>query len=208
MKKLTYLVASFIVFSNVLLAQDIDSKEALLDTVANEACECINKKTIDFETVQQSRLEMEFGLCILESYSKHKKEADKYFTISLTDEQSLEALGADVAIKMMGICSDFMMKVVGTYTASEFEEGKDDIIIVGQVTNIQESLFNTIELKDTDNRMQKILWLEYFEGDHLLYDLNKLKKMKVKITCYEYEMFDPKIKEYRNFKIIKKISVL
>lgn len=208
MKLVTLVLCLLVVFTNSLSSQSDEQKDALLQTIANESCDCINKKQIDFATVQQAQLEMEFGFCILESYSKNKKEADKVLNLTFSDEQSMEALGADVAIKMMGVCPDFMTKVAGVYASSEFEAAKDDIIIVGYVTNIQESLFNIVEVKDTDNRLQKLLWLEYFEGDNLLYDLNKLKKNKVKITCYEYEMFDPKIKDYRNFKIIKKMTIL
>ncbi len=208
MKSIIFIVCIVLGFHHTLLAQEDDLKDTLLETIAVEACDCINKKQIDFENVQQSKLEMEFGFCILESYSKHRKEADKILPLSFSDDQSMEALGANVAIKMMGVCPEFINKVAGIYAEEEFEAAKDDIIIVGQVTNIQESLFSTVEIKDTDDRVQKVLWLEYFEGDNLLYDFNKLKKSKVKITCYEYEMFDPKIKDYRNFKIIKKMTIL
>lgn len=209
MNKITYLLVAMLIFNNYSFAQDKEElKDKLFDDIAIGACECLARKNLDFTALEQSKIEMEFGFCILESYGKLKKEADKLVNVSFSDEQSLEQLGVDVAFKMMAHCPDYMTVIAGNYAADEFEEGKDDITIVGYITNIQEFQFNTVELMDTDNRLQKALWLEYFEGDNLLHDLNKLKKSKVKITCYEYEMYDPKIKEYRNFKIIKKISVL
>ena len=144
----------------------------------------------------------------MESYSKHKKEADKHLDVSFDDEQSLENLGVEVALKMMTHCSDFMMKLAGGYAADEFEKAKEDITLVGKIVNIHESQFSIVELRDTDDRIQKLLWLEYFEGSNLLEDLNKLKKKRLKVTYIEKEMYDPKIGEYRNFKVIKKIIVL
>ncbi|MFG6685901.1 hypothetical protein ACGK9U_04905 [Mariniflexile sp. HNIBRBA6329] len=209
MNKITYLFLTMLLFNYFSFAQEKeDLKDKLFDDIAIGTCECLTRKDLDFTAMEQSKIEMEFGFCILESYGKLKKEADKLVNVSFNDEQSLEQLGVDVAFKMMTHCPDYMTVIAGNYAADEFEEGKDDIILVGHVTNIQESQFNTVELMDTDNRLQKVLWLEYFEGDNLLHDLNKLKKSKVKITCYEFEMFDPRIKEYRNFKIIKKISLL
>ena len=209
MNKITCLLVVIILFNNFSFAQDKEAlKDKLFDDIAIGTCECLTRKNLDFTSLEQSKIEMEFGFCVLESYGKIKTEADKLINVSFSDEQSLEQLGVDVAFKMMTHCPDYITILAGNYAADEFEEGKDDIILVGYITDIQEAQFNTIELKDTDNRLQKALWLEYFEGDNLLKDLNKLKKSKVKIICYEFEMFDPKIKEYRNFKIIKKISIL
>ena len=209
MNKPTYLLIVLLIFTNFSFAQDDEElKDKLFDDIALGTCECLNRKNLDFSDMEQGTLEMEFGFCVLESYGKLKKEADKLINVSFSDEKSLEQLGIDVALKMMTHCPDYMSVIAGNYAADDFEEGKEDIIIVGNITNMQESQFNTIEIMDTDNRTQKVLWLEYFEGDNLISDFNKLKKSKVKITCYETELYDPKIKEYRNFKVIKKISVL
>lgn len=209
MYKTSYLLIVLLSISTFSFAQDKeDLKDELFDTIAVETCECVSKKNLDVTVLTQGQIEMEFGFCILESYGKHKKNAENLINVSFSDEESLEQLGVDVAIKMMAHCPDVMSIIAGNYAADEFEEAKNDIFIFGQVTKIEESQFNTIELKDTDDRIQKVLWLEYFEGDNLFNDLNKLKKAKVKVTCYQSELYDPRIKEYRNFKIIKKITVL
>lgn len=205
--KNTYILALVLFTSlNMAFAQKIDSKDALLEKIAQETCECVNKKDLTASNLASSKLELEYGLCVMESYGKHKKLADKYLDISFDDDESLENLGVEVALKMMTYCSDFMMKLAGDYAADEFEEAKEDKVSAGSIINIEKSQFNIVELKDTDNRIQKLLWLEYFEGEHLLKDLGKLKNKKVRVTYVEKEMYDPRIGDYRNFKIIKKIK--
>ncbi len=207
-KSTTYLLIFSSIFCNFLFAQDIDSKDKLLDLIAIETCDCVNNKDLDFSTIESTQLELEYGLCVMESYSKNKELTDKYLEVSFDDEKSLENLGVEVALKMMTHCSDFMMKLAGDYAADELEATKEDVVIVGKITNIQESQFNIVEIRDTGNRVQKLLWLEYFEGGNLFDDLGKLKKKKVKVTYIEKELYDPKIDDYRNFKIIKKIALL
>ncbi|TXG39635.1 hypothetical protein [Seonamhaeicola maritimus] len=201
-----YLLFFSLAFWSITNAQKIDSKDALLNKIAQETCECVNKKNLNELGISSSQIELEYGLCVMESYGKNKKNADKFLEISFDDEESLESLGVEVALKMMTYCSEFMMKLAGDYAADEFEEAKNDIVVVGFIANVEKSQFNIIELKDTDNRTQKLLWLEFFEGENQLSDLGKLKNKKVRVTYQEREMYDPKIGDYRNFKVIKKIK--
>jgi len=192
-------------FANILNAQ-IDSKDKVLDAIAIHTCECVNKKDIDLTIKDSAKLELEFGVCIMEGYSKYKAEADKYLNVSFNNENSLEQLGEDVALKMVTHCQDVIVTLAGTYTEEE-EEGSS-VSIYGEFSRLKKDQFNTVIFKDNDNRNQKLLWLTYFDGAELFDNTDDLKNKKLKVTYYELELFDPKINEYRNFKILQSVSII
>ena len=52
MIKKTYLLLTITLFCNFLFAQEeIDPKDELLNQIAIETCECVNKKDIDFSAM-------------------------------------------------------------------------------------------------------------------------------------------------------------
>lgn len=202
------ILLTFLGVNDGLIAQDEDKKEELLDVISMETCDCINKKNIDFAEIERTKLELEFGFCVMESYAKRKNDAEKYLGVTLSDEASLEKLGEDIAFKMMNNCPDIILALAGQYVEDELEEIEESMTMIGDVVGLTSSQFNILSVKDKDNRTQKFLWLEYFEGEELLKDIAKLKKETVKVSFFNLELFDPKINEYRNFKVINSIIVL
>jgi len=204
-KTILFISITFVTFFANAQSEEAD---ALLDKISMETCECVENKGLDYSKISSSKLELEFGICIMESYAKNKRKAEKYLDVSLNDDASLEKFGEDIGFLMVNNCPDVIMALAGNYAADEFEETKDDLTLTGKIINIETTQFNTIEIKDDSNRVQKLLWLEYFEGEEFLSNSKVLKKKNMEVVYIEKELYDPKIKEYRNFKIIKKISVL
>ncbi len=68
MKKLLVLLVSLVSLN--LFSQDF------LDTVAKETCECITQKDLGEATAQEK--EMQLGVCMFSSISKHKSMFDEY----------------------------------------------------------------------------------------------------------------------------------
>ena len=186
-----------------LFAQ-IDSKEALLEVIAKETCDCISSKIEDVMQADAAKVELEFGLCIMESYSKHKKNEDKYLNISFSNDASLEKFGEEIGITMVGYCPNVFMAFAGNL------EDEETIIesfeIYGEFSKIKTEQFNLVYFKDNNNREQKMLWFGYFEGSNLLNDTSALKGQKLHIIYEEIELYDPNITDYRNFKVLKKIE--
>lgn len=198
----------FILSINVFAQPNEEAKENLLNTISIETCDCIVKKNLDIKSLDSNKLQLEFGFCILESYSNNKAEADKYLNISFDDQRSLELLGEQVAMKMFTNCPDYILALAQDYKADVNNESNNDFLITGKITNIEKSQFNIIEFKDNTNRAHKLLWLEYFEGEQLLHSNNNYDNLYLQVSYYESEMFDPVIMEYRTFKVITKLSAL
>jgi len=185
-----------------------ESKENLLNKISIETCDCIAKKNLDFKSMNNDKLQLEMGFCILEGYSNNKEEADKFLNISFDDERSLELLGEQIAMKMFTNCPDYIMALAQQSLTDENTLSSNNFVITGKISNIEKNQFNTIEFKDDSNRVHKLLWLEYFEGEHLLHSEEDFKNLNLEASYYESELFDPVIMEYRNFKIITKLSAI
>lgn len=194
---------------NYSFSQNDDLKSKVLDIIAIESCDCIRQKNIDFETEEIETITKNFGLCIIQSYTNNKEEADKHLDIAFTDSNSMRQLGEQVGVKMLSHCPDYVMALAKDTKTTNQVVTNEITDITGVVFNVEKSnMFVIVEIKDDLKRSYKLLWLEYFEGENVLRDLNKINKTKVKISYEDTEMYDPKINEYRNFKIIKKLSIL
>lgn len=199
------IVTCFFILSFTSLFAQIDSKDTLLDTIAKESCECINTKITDLKEAELSKIELEYGLCVMASLGKYKTLADTYLNVSFNDNASMVKLGEDVALKMLPYCPDVLMVFAESYDETE-DYVVDYLETYGEFTKIKTEQFNVVYFKDNNNREQKMLWFGYFEGSNLLSDTKALKGQKLYIVYEEMELFDPNIDDYRNFKVLQKIE--
>ncbi len=203
------LVTILLVLSNYTFSQNDDLKSKVLNQIAIESCDCITQKNMDFENEAIETITKNFGLCVIQSYTNNKEEADKHLDIAFTDSNSMRQLGEQVGVKMLTHCPDYVMALARDKKSTNKVVSNEITDITGIVFNVEKSnMFVIVEIKDDLKRSYKLLWLEYFDGENVLRDLNKLNKTKVKISYMDTEMYDPKINEYRNFKVIKKLSIL
>lgn len=200
MKKLVLL--AFFIFSTTMFSQYV------YDTMGKETCECITKKKIDFGTISKNELQLQVGLCMIQSYSEHISEFSEGEKISLDDEAAMERLGEKVALKMLDSCPEIILEMGKASTRTDQEQAteKSNLFVEGQITAISKEQFMTIQLKDKNGRTYSFLVLDYFDTASLLTD-NELKvKNEVKIGYSEIELLDVKTNEFRYFKIINNIE--
>ena len=194
----------------VVSAQSKDPKEQLLEDVTKDTCECISEKNI--EGITPKELEEQLGLCLINSFGKFKKRIDKHMDVSLDNPDSLEKFGQEVGLKMLTVCPDTFMSFAQDILEEELEAEVVEVpsktdSVTGKVQKLTKDQFNMITFKGINKRTYKLLWLEYFEGQELLNDLKKLKKNQVKVTFENVEMYDPKMEDYRTYKVIRKIKI-
>ena len=215
MKKIITL--SILCFTIMVSAQGEDSKDQLLEDVTKDTCECIAEK--NKEGISPEDLEMQLGLCLINSYGKFKKRIDKHLDVSLNNPESLEKFGQEVGLKMLTVCPDTFMSFAGELIEEEMNNDSDGDYVIqkessnlkvvsGNVVNLKKDQFNIINFKATNKRMYKLLWMEYFEGQELLGELRKLKNKELKVSYENKEMYDPELKDYRMYKVVRKIEVV
>ncbi len=203
MKKLIIFV--FVVFTSVCYSQDF------INTIAKESCECVHAKKINFEAIAADKLQDEFGLCIVKSYSQHKEEYDKIQKLDFSSRSDMKDLGEKVAIKMLDHCPELIL-AIGKSSNNEFSDDEDatmgssDLIIEGQVIEQKNDQFISLIVKDNLGRTHSFLFLSFFENSNLITE-NLLKKNdKISIAYFEQEFYDIKSKDFRYYKVISKIE--
>ena len=168
------ITAFFGAFSS-LSAQDI------LDTFAQETCDCISQKNI--ESLSQEQINLELGYCIMQSLSKHKGEYEDQYNVDIQDPSSFSKFGEQVGFRMASKCPTILQKVA-TVNSAPTEANKPVSEMVGTIKSIRGSDINFLVITDDQNRDQTFIWLRYFSGSDMLIDgFKDVVGKKVKIRA-------------------------
>lgn len=201
MKKIVFAIALSLFF--------LDAKsQDIVDVIAKEVCSCVNEKKESFSGANAEKIQMQLGLCIISSASKHEKEVTAKYGNAMQADGMMEKLGEDVGIKMAGICPDVFMLFADMEFDEESTETEEAPVLTmeGKIVEIKPEQFLTIIVKDSSGRTHTLLMLTFFETSNLLIE-NKLKKNdKVSIEYWEQEFYDPKAKDFRYYKGIQGIK--
>lgn len=184
-----------IIVSLLLLINAISYSQDIFDKVAQDACECIAKKKTE-KNATKKEIASEFGLCIINSYSNHISEFSGE-KLDFGDEEAMGKLGEKVALKMLTYCPDAVMEL-----SENGEEGIKSATVTGEIIEIKTEQFVSIVVKDEKSRTHTFILLDYFDTAALFTDNKLNKRDKVTVSYIERELYDPKIKEFRYFKII------
>lgn len=200
MKNLIFLF--FLSLSFNAFSQDV------YDIMGKETCECISKKKVDFNAATKNDLQLQVGLCMIQSYTAHSSEFSESEKINLDDEAAMERLGEKVAMKMLESCPEIILEMgkAATRTDQEQVAEKSNLSVTGQITAISKEQFMTVQLKDKNGRSYSFLVLNYFDTASLLTNNEVKVKNEVKISYSEVELLDVKTNEFRYFKIINNIE--
>ena len=96
----------------------------------------------------------------------------------------MRQLGEQVGVKMLSHCPDYVMALAKDTKTTNQVVTNEITDITGVVFNVEKSnMFVIVEIKDDLKRSYKLLWLEYFEGENVLRDLNKINKIKITLFC-------------------------
>jgi hypothetical protein len=196
MKKLFFIL--------IVLCNSISYSQDVYDVIGKETCECLNAKKIDYSKMNKKEMQTQVGVCMIQSYSSHLSEFKPEDKVSFDDQKGMQNLGEKVAMKMMVSCPEIILEM-GKRSIDEddsTEEVKENAFIEGEITEIKTEQFITLQVKDKNGRSFSFLLLDYFETASLLTNNEINKKDNVKVSYTEIELFDPKNKEFRYFKII------
>ncbi len=183
------------------------SKDSLVSLISSETCRTLEAK--DFKNKTKDQLEMELGLAMMPQVANYSDEIKKYYGFDGEDMNKLEELGKDVGMKLAVQCPVFLKMFMDNpdalkeYAGSESEARS----ISGTLIKVVKSDFSYLQVKDENGKMEKIWWMEYFEGsDKLMSDPNKLLNKPVKIKYIEKEMYNATLNEYIKVKVITALN--
>ncbi|MFC4740044.1 hypothetical protein ACFO3U_08560 [Flavobacterium ponti] len=191
-------VLFFVLSSFSMFSQDVK------DIIAKETCECSTK--LDLSTMSSDDLELNFGLCMLESYNNHIDEFSESEKLDFENSTQMEKFGEQIALKMLTFCPDVILKLGEGYGDDE-SETSTDLSIEGtfNATSTTGSFF-TISIKESNGKLTNLVLLDNFDNSYLIVDKVIKKNEAVNVTYYEVELFDMKLNRFVTTKIITNIT--
>ena len=205
MKKIL-ICCSILLFSSVCLFAQI-SKDSLLKLMTKETCTQITNK--DFSGKNMDELQMELGLAMMPVVMKYQDELQTAFGISMEDQTGMEKMGMEIGLQLAKDCPaflkmfatnpDLMKDISGTP-----KSGVAVMSINGTLLKIVTGDFTYIQVKDASGKIEKLWWMEYFDGSaKLITDAATMVNKQVKVNYTEKEIYNATLKEYIKIKVIK-----
>ena len=123
-----------------------------------------------------------------------------------------EALGRLLGLKMITACPEVIMRLAELANDSEEEfEAVDEYEFLsssGLITEIIEEPFVVFTMKEESGKVVKMYWLTFVDSEFaMMSQYSALLGRKVTIEYSEVEIFDHRLKEYRNINIIEALAV-
>lgn len=203
--KTKFAVIAILLSTVSLFAQN--AKDEFLPIIAEEICNCIEAKNIDYETATSNDIEVQLGICIIQSYGSHMKVIKKEYGDVLNNDAKMEEFATDIGVQMVSVCPDIIIAAAGD-EIFEDEVDYNESEATGTFIKVNTSnKFRSFEFKEEGGKRYTLYWLDYFSGDEYLYEDEKdIKKGEYYISFKEVELFDSEANEYRIFKVITSLS--
>lgn len=192
-------------FTVLLLNAVVYAQDDVLKKVARETCECIEEKKSKSGDLAGDDLTSTLGICMVKSYSDHVSEFKN--KVEFTDKDGMTNLGKEVGVKMLEFCPNVILEL-GKQDKGDADAEEEDIYVSGEVIDIKIEQFVTLQIKDQKGRNYTFLLLDYFDTASLLTNNEVKKKDKLNVGYTEIELFDTKTKEFRAYKILRKLEKL
>jgi hypothetical protein len=190
--------------STVLFGQN---RDAFYDIIAKETCECVSNKNIDLENDDYEKVQIEFGFCMINSYSNHKNDFDEPMNLDFGNSDEMGKFGEAVALKMVNHCPDFIIALGSRDDDSEDEKVSNSVVEAFFVES-KKNEFQTITVKEKNGRVHSLIVLTFFENVNLITENQIKKNDKVIVEYFEQEFYDPKVNDFRYYKVIQAITKL
>ncbi len=195
-----YLVISLFLLTRAAAAQTSNH----LDEIAQKSCSCVTADEMAQSTIEA--LQAKFGACIVKEALAYKAplKAENGLDMDAMDYETGKKLGQLVAVRMLNYCPEVLMKLgMKAKNAAPAVLQKQ-----GTIQSITAGDFATLKLQAEDKLITKYLWLTNFPGANELSQLKAPNGTKVTLDYEVVEFYDPRIKEYRNFNVIKGCKIL
>jgi len=202
MKKLVAVVLCCVAFPASLLAQT--SSAPLLKQMAKETCQEMSKT--DFTNKSPDELKIALGIPLVAVIARHQAEL-KDLGYNFGDPKTAEKLGNDVGFQLVAECPQFMTAIVKSPDSFSqlAKSGKDAAggSISGTLIKIVGGDFSYLQVEDSRGKVEKLWWMEYFDGStRLITEPQKYLNKPIRIRYVEKEIFNSTLNDYVKIKVI------
>ncbi len=204
MKKNRTLFLCSLLFSAGILAQV--SKDSLLKVIVKETCTDITGK--DFSGKSMEEIEMELGLAMMPIMVKYQEELQTAYGTGIEDQAGMEKMGMEVGLQLAKDCPAFLKMFAGNPAVIKDRAVRNNAAVEmktinGTLLKIVHGDFSYLQVKDPAGKIEKLWWMEYFEGSgRLITNAGDMLNKDVKVKYTEKEIYNATLKEYIKIKVI------
>ncbi|MEP6674188.1 MAG: hypothetical protein ABJA78_03510 [Ferruginibacter sp.] len=204
MKKNIIISVLFVSFAFITNAQTGTPKDSLMKQMSKEVCEEMSKGDT---TAPQSmdELQMKLSQAFAPLLSKYMDQLQA-LNIDISSPEEMESLGREIGIRLVASCPMFY-KFLSTNSGALKQFSKErsapaKSTVNGVLLKIVPGDFSYLQVKTKANKIEKIWWMEYFEGSNVLTEKPaSLLNKNVTITYVEKEIYNSTLKDYVKVKV-------
>jgi hypothetical protein len=177
--------------------------------MAKDACVELSKVDLSKQTPDQFKMTM--AMAFISAASKHQSELST-LGINLGQQVDAQKLGAEIGAQMLGECPAAFMSLVKNpetikQAAAQQAKTAPSGSITGTLRKIVGGDFSYLQVEDANGKIEKLWWMEYFDGSNTLVSspVTRLNK-SVTVKYVEKEVFNSTLGDYVKIKIVTGIE--
>ena len=181
-------------------------KDSVFLLIAKDICAQIiaNESTL----VKSPNVEVELGLLMLPIYSSYGERLKKVIPgFEMAESDQLEILGEVIGEKLTFSCPAFLKLITNNRTLLQVAlDQPQETLIKGTLVKIVKGDFTCIHIRTPQGKVEKLWWMQYFEGANALMDGTNLLNKYLVISYSEHEVYNAAQKDYVKIKVIKNMA--
>lgn len=186
--------------------------QGYMDDIAQQACECISE--MDGEMLRTEEGATQMGICMLVEAQKYSRKIKRDFGLDMSNiGENGEQLGEIVGMRMVQFCPEALI-AMAEYTSQDNEVNSDPEHeqfkkLSGEIVGIEDTQFVIFTVEDENGKRTRLVWMESFPNEFGLEDnYMGLKNEEVIVNYVAREYYDPRISQYRKFKVLQSIATI
>jgi hypothetical protein len=201
MKTPLVLAVVFLGISTPLFSQ-ATTRDALVQQLGRETCDEITRMPDVSKMKTPEEVKMSVGLAVAKVLTQHQNDL-KSLGIVITDAKGLEPVARDVGMALALSCPQFISILTGSPELLKPADQSAKGSISGTLRKVVDGDFTYLQVEDAKGKIEKLWWLEYFDGSNkLLADSQGRMNKPIKVNYVEKEMFNSTLKDYVKMKVI------
>ncbi len=197
MKKLSVIILSLF-FLGSLSAQNYQ------DSIAYKFCDCFN----DVDPVNIKNSETRIAMCLFLTLSTYNKEIYRDYKVQVNIDLEEDSL-FNLFILTMPKMAEYCPKSFDLFGQMfDIDNTPEKVELVGEIIKIEKENFVVFSVLDDKNMTHNVYWMEpVYTNIDLVTEYNNLIGKKLYVDYIEKEFYDPKIEQYRKFKILQSLQL-
>ena len=202
MSKIIFLLLSLL-SAEAVLSQP--NKDSLYKLMAVGVCDEV--KANESSLARSTDLQMDLGLLMLPIFSRHESDLKAVIPgFELDNMNLINEVSHGIGQKLAFMCPAFLKLVSGNKDLLKAATDKtEENSFTGTLTKILSENFTCLLIKDNKGKIEKIWWMQYFEGANVLASGELLHK-NITVFYSEQEIYNAVLKDYVKIKVIKGIK--